>query len=126
MIGPVDAYLVAHHGGPDVADPATFAAFKPRIAIMNNGLKKGGALVTYQALHHVPGLEDVWQLHLSAAAGPSNFPAQTVANLDESTAHWIKLVAKPDGSFQVFNQRTGQSKDYVCATCASDPRSENL
>jgi len=112
LIGPVDAYLVAHHGGPDVADPATFAAFKPRVAIMNNGLKKGGALVTYEALHHVSGLEDAWQLHISAAAGDSNFAAKYVANLDESTSHWIKLVAKSDGSFRVFNQRTGEWKNY--------------
>ena len=113
MIGPVDAYLVAHHGGPDSADPATFAAFKPRIAIMNNGLKKGGALVTYQALHHVQALEDVWQLHLSAEGGDSNFPPEHVANLDESTAHWIKLVASSDGSFRVFNPRTGDWKNYA-------------
>jgi beta-lactamase superfamily II metal-dependent hydrolase len=113
MIGPVDAYLVAHHGGTDAADLATFAALKPRVAIMNNGLKKGGALVTYQALHQVPGLEDVWQLHLSAEAGVDNFPAKTVANLDESTAHWIKLIANSDGSFRVFNQRTGESKEYT-------------
>jgi competence protein ComEC len=38
VIGAVDVYLVAHHGGPDVADPATFAAFAPRVGILNNGL----------------------------------------------------------------------------------------
>ena len=113
LIGPVDAYLVAHHGGPDAADPATFAAFKPRIAIMNNGLKKGGALVTYKALHRVQGLEDVWQLHLSEAAGDSNFAPKTVANLNESSAYWIKLVAKADGSFRLFNQRTGEWTNYA-------------
>jgi competence protein ComEC len=112
LIGPVDVYLVAHHGGPDAADPATFAAFKPRVAIMNNGLHKGGALATYQALHQVAGLEDVWQLHSSAAAGDSNFAASHIANLDESTAHWIKLTASSDGSFRVFNQRTGEWKSY--------------
>jgi competence protein ComEC len=113
MIGPVDAYLVAHHGGPDVADPATFAAFRPRVAIMNNGTQKGGSLEVYQALHHVPGLEDVWQLHLSAAAGDSNFAPTYTANLDETTAHWIKLVANADGSFRVLNPRTGDSKLYT-------------
>ena len=112
MIGPVDAYLVAHHGGPDVADPATFAAFKPRVAIMNNGVNKGGARTTYQALHQMPGLQDVWQLHLSAEAGDSNFAPPYVANLDESTAHWIKLVAREDGSFRILNQRTGEWKEY--------------
>ncbi len=49
---------VAHHGGADIADLATFAAFRPRVAIMNNGLKKGGARTTHEALHRVPHLED--------------------------------------------------------------------
>lgn len=120
MIGPVDAYLVAHHGGPDVADAATFAAFKPRVAIMNNGLNKGGARTTYQALHQVPGLEDVWQLHLSAAAGDDNFAAPYVANLDESTARWLKLAAQADGSFRIFNQRTGQWKEYAARPGANE------
>lgn len=112
-IGPVDAYLVAHHGGPDVSDPAIFAALKPRVAIMNNGLKKGGALVTYQALHHVPGLDNVWQLHRSAEAADSNFPEQFIANLDEATAYWLKLTANKDGSFRVLNARTGYSRQYA-------------
>jgi len=113
LVGPVDAYLVAHHGGPDAYDPATFAAFRPRVAIMNNGLRKGGALVTYQTLHHTAGLEDVWQVHASAAAGADNFAPSNIANPDESTSYWIKLVAKSDGSFRVFNQRTGEWKSYA-------------
>lgn len=112
LVGRVDAYLVAHHGGPDAADAATFAAFRPRVAIMNNGLTKGGARSTYQALHQVPGLQDVWQLHLSAEAADSNFPAAYVANPDESTAWWIKLVARRDGSFRILNPRTGAWHDY--------------
>jgi hypothetical protein len=116
LIGPVDAYLVAHHGGPDAADPATFAAFKPRVAIMNNGLRKGGALNTYQALHQVAGLEAVWQLHASAAAGDSNFAPGHIANPDESTSYWIKLVARADGSFRVLNQRTGEWASYPART----------
>jgi competence protein ComEC len=112
VIGSVDAYLVAHHGGADVADPATFAAFKPRVAIMNNGLKKGGSLATYELLHHVPTLEDVWQLHRSEAAGDMNFAVERIANPDESTAHWIKLSAAADGSFRVLNGRTGEWKYY--------------
>jgi competence protein ComEC len=112
LIGSVDVYLVAHHGGPDVADPATFAAFKPRVAIMNNGLKKGGARATYETLHQVSNLEDVWQLHRSDDAGDQNFAADRVANPDESTAYWIKLTASEDGSFRVLNARTGLSKSY--------------
>jgi len=113
LIGPVDAYVVAHHGGPDIGYAATFAAFKPRVAIMNNGVSKGGARSTYEALHRVRDLEDVWQLHASAKAGDANFPARYIANLDESTAHWIKLVASADGSFRVPNPRTGEWKTYA-------------
>jgi competence protein ComEC len=112
LIGPVNAYLVAHHGGADAAVTETFAALKPRVAIMNNGPSKGGARVTYEALHEVSGLEDVWQLHASADAADANFPSPYIANLDESRAYWIKLVASKDGSFRVLNQRTGEWKTY--------------
>jgi beta-lactamase superfamily II metal-dependent hydrolase len=112
LIGPVDAYLVAHHGGPDADVEATFAAFKPRIAIMNNGAKKGGALLTYEALHRVQGLEDVWQVHRSEAAGKENFAENRIANLDEGSAHWIKLIANNDGSFRVQNGRTRKWQSY--------------
>jgi competence protein ComEC len=112
LIGATDAYLVAHHGGPNSADPATFAAFRPRVAIMNNGVRKGGLRATFEALHRAPGLEDVWQLHAAEGAGELNFPARYIANLDQSTAHWIKLVANEDGSFRVLNGRTGEWKQY--------------
>jgi competence protein ComEC len=113
LVGAVDVYLVAHHGGPDASDPAIFAGFKPRVAIMNNGLKKGGAPETYETLHHVAGLEDVWQVHRSEVSGDKNFAPGRIANLDESTAYWLKLTAKADGSFEVINGRTGESKSYA-------------
>jgi len=112
LIGPVDVYLAAHHGGSDTADPALFAAFKPRTVVMNNGLKKGGAKNTYETLHHLAGLADVWQIHRSEAAGEQNFAADQIANLDESSGYWIKLSARADGSFNVLNGRTGQDKSY--------------
>jgi beta-lactamase superfamily II metal-dependent hydrolase len=112
LVGPVDVYLVAHHGGLDAADPATFAAFRPRVAILNNGATKGGAPETFAALHAVSGLDDVWQLHRSQRPGAQNFADDRIANLDESTAHWIKISAREDGSFTVTNGRTGGSRGY--------------
>jgi len=112
LIGSVDAYLVAHHGGADSAEPATFAAFEPRIAVMNNGVKKGGAPQTYELLHKIEALQDVWQLHRSESAGKENFAADRIANLDESTAHWLKLSASEDGSFVMLNGRTGEATRY--------------
>ena len=112
LVGPVDVYLVAHHGGADAADAATFAAFKPRVAIVNNGDVKGGAPEVFAALRAAPALKDVWQLHRSAAAGPGNFGDDRIANLDDRTALWIKLSAHDDGSFQVTNERTGLQVGY--------------
>jgi competence protein ComEC len=112
LVGRVDAYSTAHHGGADAAEPATFAAFQPRVVMINNALKKGGQRAMFEVLHRAPGVEGVWQLHTSADAGDLNFPAEYIANVDESAAHWIKLVANEDGSFRVFNARTEHWKQY--------------
>jgi hypothetical protein len=112
LVGPVDAYLVAHHGGDDAADLSTFAALRPRVAIVNNGATKGGAAATLAAMRQVKGLDAVWQLHRSRNPGAENFADEHIANLDETTAHWIKLSASEDGSFAVANGRTGISQHY--------------
>ena len=111
LVGPVDAYLVAHHGGPDVADPATFAAFMPRAAVLNNGATKGGDAAVFKMLHGFPSI-DTWQLHRSENPGAVNFFDERIANLDETTGHWLKLSANSDGSFRVTNGRTGAAKNY--------------
>lgn len=111
-IGPVDVYLVAHHGGADAADPATLAAFRPRVAILDNGATKGAGPEMLAALHGARDI-DTWQLHRSVLAGAENFPEDRLANLDETTAHWIKVSAKDDGSFRVTNGRTGHIVSYV-------------
>ncbi len=111
LVGPVDVYLVAHHGGSDASDPATFAAFRPRVAILNSGATKGGGAETFATLHAAK-LEDVWQLHRTTNAGAANFADGNIANLDETTSHWIKLSAGEDGAFTITNGRTGETKSY--------------
>jgi competence protein ComEC len=111
LIGRVDAYLVAHHGGADASEPATFAAFSPRVAVLNNGAAKGGAPETFAALRRTPDT-DVWQLHRSENPSTQNFSEDRIANLDAMTAYWLKLRANRDGSFVLTNARTGRSKKY--------------
>ena len=41
-----------------------------------------------------------------------NVADDRIANLDTSTAHWIKLSARRDGSFTITNGRTGADKRY--------------
>lgn len=111
QIGPLDVYLVSHHGGADAADPSLFAAIKPRVAVLNNSATKGGAAAMFTTLRAASGT-DTWQLHRSEAKGAENFGDDRIANLNEATAHWLKLSARDDGSFTITNARTGMTTRY--------------
>jgi beta-lactamase superfamily II metal-dependent hydrolase len=111
LLGKASVYLVPHHGEDDVVYPATFAV-SPRVAIMNNGERKGGSAEAFAALHSVAGLRDVWQLHKSLAKDARNYADANVANLDETTGHWIKVSAEESGAFSVTNGRTLETRKY--------------
>jgi beta-lactamase superfamily II metal-dependent hydrolase len=135
-IGAVDLYLTSHHGLEKSGSPALVHALRPRVAVMNNGTRKGGAPDAFRVLHESPGLEDLWQLHWSYNAGLDNAPAVFVANVDDpatvasvltappptgrggappaahSPAYLVKVTAQQDGTFTVTNTRTGFSKTY--------------
>jgi len=108
-IGPVDVYLVAHHGGADAADSALFEALAPRVAILNNGAVKGGAAETLNTLEGLPNTE-TWQLHRAEVQGARNVADERIANLNDGTSNWIAIRAREDGSFTVTNRRTGATK----------------
>jgi competence protein ComEC len=111
-LGRIDAYLVPHHGGDDVSEPAYIRALGPRVAIMNNGATKGGGAKTFAMLHDAK-LEDVWQIDRSRNGGVVNFADDRIANLDDTTGHALKLSANRDGSFQITNQRSGRTVVYA-------------
>jgi beta-lactamase superfamily II metal-dependent hydrolase len=83
-IGTVDLYLTSHHGLERSGSPALVHALRPRVAVMNNGTRKGGAADAFRVLHESRGLEDLWQLHWSHNAGLDNAPAMFVANMDDA------------------------------------------
>jgi beta-lactamase superfamily II metal-dependent hydrolase len=83
-IGTVDVYLTSHHGLDRSGSAALVHALQPRVAVMNNGTRKGGAPDAFRVLHESPGLEDLWQLHWSHNAGLDNAPATFVANVDDN------------------------------------------
>jgi competence protein ComEC len=135
-IGAVDLYLTSHHGLEKSGSPALVHALRPRVAVMNNGTRKGGTPDAFRVLHESPGLEDLWQLHWSHNVGLDNAPALFVANVEEaatvatvltapppagrgggppaahSPAYLIKVAAQQDGTFTVTNTRNGFSKVY--------------
>jgi len=145
-IGAVDLYLVSHHGIDRSNSPALVHGLRPRVAIMNNGTRKGGALDAFKVLETSPGLEDLWQLHWSYNVGVEhNAPGAFIANIDNNEtiasvltapppvggrqsgprvggdpahapAYWLLVSAQRDGSFTVTNPRNGFSKTYPAAT----------
>jgi competence protein ComEC len=112
-LGTVDVYLTTHHG-LDQSGPAVIVhALRPRVAVMNNGARKGGTPPAWQVVRSSPGLEDLWQLHLAVGGGPDHNVAEAfIANMDETTSHGIRISASSDGSFTVTNGRNGHSKTY--------------
>ena len=113
-IGTVDVYLTTHHGLFQSNSKAIVDAVAPRVAIMNNGAKKGGSPAAWQTIHDSPGLEDLWQLHYSIeGAAQHNTSEQLIANPDEKcTGQYLKVSAEPNGSFSVWNSRNNFSKRY--------------
>jgi beta-lactamase superfamily II metal-dependent hydrolase len=139
-IGAVDLFVVSHHGQPVSNSEVLVHALESRVAIMNNGTRKGGQPDAMRIIHGAPGLEDLWQLHFSLLSGQEyTVPGLFIANLiDEPTttmplaamapppagaaappppvhngpAYWIKVTARSDGSFTVTNARNGFSKTY--------------
>jgi competence protein ComEC len=113
VIGPIDLYLTTHHGLNQSNAPVLVHAIRPRVAIMNNGAKKGGSPEAWQTVHDSPGLLDLWQIHTAVAGGADhNVDESLIANTDETTSHDITVSAKSDGSFTVTNTRNGKSKAY--------------
>jgi competence protein ComEC len=113
-IGAVDIYIVSHHGWDQSNSPVFLNAISPRVAIMDNGAKKGGSPSAWTNIENIPRLENLWQLHFSEEGGPThNVPAEFIANLQgPDNANYLSLTAWPDGSFEVFNSRTQNAKKY--------------
>lgn len=140
-LGPVDLFLGLHHGVSSSNSEVMVHALHPRVAIMNNGTRKGGEPDVMKTVHTSPGLEDLWQMHFSELSGqeytvPGVFIANTIDNpqpaipvapmpapqpggpgaspapVHNGRAYWIKVSAEQDGSFTVTNARNGFSKTY--------------
>ena len=143
-LGQLDVLLGLHHGQPTSNSDFLVHALAPRVAIMNNGPRKGGLPEVMKVLYTSPGLEDVWQMHFSVLGGqeytsPGMFIANTFDDAQPSMpiapqpqpapgspappapahngqAHWIKVTANLDGSFSVTNSRNGFTKQYPKVT----------
>jgi beta-lactamase superfamily II metal-dependent hydrolase len=138
-LGALDVFLGLHHGVSTSNSEVMVHATRPRVVIINNGTRKGGAPDVMQVLHSSPGLEDLWQIHFSQLSGQEyTVPGMFIANgvddpltampvapiatlgpnappapVHDGPAFWIKVTAQQDGTFTVTNQRNGFAKTYA-------------
>ncbi len=112
-LGKIDVLVVSHHGFEQSNSPALVDAIQPRVAIMDNGAKKGGSTPTIETIRKIPGLEALWQLHYSVEAGASNTDEKHIANLEgPDTGNNIELSIGSNGVFTVLNTRTHETASY--------------
>ena len=113
-VGKVDVYIVSHHGWAQSSSPELVYGLAPRVAIMDNGAKKGGTPSVWDIIEKSPGLENLWQLHFSVDGGTAhNVPDEFIANPEGPDAgNYLELTARSDGSFDVLNSRTQKTKHY--------------
>jgi beta-lactamase superfamily II metal-dependent hydrolase len=119
-IGDVDLFLTTHHGSGQSNAPVLVHALNSRVAIMNNGARKGGDPPVLQTIKSAPRLEDLWMLHYSVAGGAEgNVAEERIANLGDvsdpavkDTGFGINVTVQPNGSFTVVNERNNVSKTY--------------
>ena len=140
-VGPVDLLLGLHHGTAQSNSPALVHPLRPRVAIMNDGPRKGGNPEVMRTVFTSPGLEDLWQTHFSVLSGqeytvpgmfiantfddqarampiaplppPPQGPNQPPQPAHEGKAYWFKVSVQQSGVFTVTNTRNGFSKTYA-------------
>ncbi len=114
-VGTVDLLMASHHGLAFSNSDALVHALAPKVAIVNNGERKGISPEVAKTLRSSPGLQDIWQLHYSTTAGPDlNTSEDHIANMKAQGCEgkWIKVSVRRDGTFTVTNTRNDVSKTY--------------
>jgi len=116
LIGKVDVYQTTHHGLDRSNSPQLVWAIAPKVAVMNNGPRKGGPASVFETLRKSPGLVDIWQGHLAMGTSKETNSAEAmIANLGptaECKGHLLTLTVTPEGKYTMTNGRTGFSQQY--------------
>jgi hypothetical protein len=114
-IGLVDVYQVTHHGLDISNNPVVINTVKPRVAVMNNGAKKGGHIAVTTALRRSPEIKAIYQLHRNVNVGAAeNTDPEFIANPDEKCmGEGIKLSVADDAkSYTLTVGSKGKPKRY--------------
>jgi hypothetical protein len=114
-VGPVDLVVVSHHGSNFSNSAALLHALSPRVAIVNNGAKKGGDAESYDTVSASPRIKRVWQLHFAERAGAEHNAAEAYIanpNAAEDKRTSLEVIVTKEGAVTVTNGRTGFKETY--------------
>jgi competence protein ComEC len=126
-VGQVSIWQAGRHGALDGAGaPGFLYAIKPQVVVVNNGPRKGlggaspgaekAATSHYERIAKTPGIEGVWQGHLSLLDKDHNTTTDMISNLEDTAecqGHWLKASIAANGRYTITNSRNGFSKTYT-------------
>ena len=129
QLGTIDVLLGIHHGQQTSSSEVLVHAVRPRVGLMNNGTRKGGDPEVMTTLYTSPGFQDLWLAHFSVISGQEyTVPGLFIANMadgqgptmpiapegpvqpgtpqpaHDGEAHWIKLSAQQDGTYNGYQR----------------------
>jgi beta-lactamase superfamily II metal-dependent hydrolase len=116
LVGSVDVFQVDHHGNDSSNNPALVRSLDPRVAIIDNGPRKGGEAATFATLSRLSSIEGIYQLHRNlGTTDKDNAAAGYIANEEEACqGNFIKLsVALDSKSYTVSIPARQISRRYL-------------
>jgi beta-lactamase superfamily II metal-dependent hydrolase len=114
-VGPVDVYQVTHHGLDISNNPVLLKTVRPRVAVFNNGPRKGCDPAVTATLRRIPDVKAIYQMHRNLKVGAQeNTDPAFIANADEKCdGEPIRLAVAPDGkSYSVTVGKSGKPRRY--------------
>jgi beta-lactamase superfamily II metal-dependent hydrolase len=126
-LGEVTVYQTSRHGAFDGAGaPAHLHAIRPQVVVVNNGPRKGlggpspgsrtARTAHYERIAKTPGIEGIWQGHLSLFDKAHNTAETMIGNLEDTgdcKGHWIRATVESSGRYTLTNGRNGFSRTYA-------------
>jgi hypothetical protein len=117
-IGQIDVFQTTHHGLEVSNNPVLIKTLNPRVAVFNNGPKKGGHPDVTMTLRNLPEIRAIFQLHKNLTSLESdNTVSSRIANTadtPECKGELIKLSVAPNGkSYTVQVGASGKKEKFA-------------
>lgn len=114
----VDVFQSTHHGLDQSNNPLVVQTLKPKVAVFNNGPKKGCQPGAFASVKGLPGVEAIYQVHKNLVAADANTTPEKIANVEEKAdkcaGNYVKLSVDPSGKkYTVSVPSTGHEQTFT-------------